>query len=427
MLEDAQIVMALKKRTAVAELASKIAVPCTKRETEFYNDQEIKQPFVPSTDPNGHVIPEGDPGLYYHEFVLLLARIALEIPDYKSGGESRSNWDYHEIMEHFLLNTLGFGLVIKLTQPGGVKIDEESFDNKFVRKVADYQAIRDDDMNVDLIRPPTPEKVDDSLKREYEDLRSLLQEEPNMATVREAILNLNKKLPRMPSPPRIEQPPTGKKAKKLMKPDVFGDQVPKEKNMNRARPAPRPRRRNKDEKPTRWAGMPTIPSDSIGQKVAQYKNELMAEKKLFKLNTGTLSDIEIDPVIIKEVIYPENPPMQVIMYIEAAISGQSEGRFVFALRNLNQARDLWAGEDTEGNQVYKMTPSDQLFLEFMTASIYESACRDDLALFSYTKCFNHTEKLGMNPDQALPYLGLGGVMYHSGEYELAARCFHKVR
>lgn len=47
--------------------------------------------------------------------------------------------------------------------------------------------------------------------------------------------------------------------------------------------------------------MPLEEPMMFAKKMTEYKKRLDAEKKLFKLNTGTLSDIEIDPVILKEV------------------------------------------------------------------------------------------------------------------------------
>lgn len=71
--------------------------------------------------------------------------------------------------------------------------------------------------------------------------------------------------------------------------------------------------------------------------------------------------------------------------------------------------------------------SDLLFFEFMTGLIYESACRDDLALNAYVNCIKHSEKLSYNhPDRALPYMGLGTVLFSNNEYSLAARCFFEV-
>ena len=64
------------------------------------------------------------------------------------------------------------------------------------------------------------------------------------------------------------------------------------------------------------------------------------------------------------------------MYIEAAIAGQTEGRILFALKNLEYALEEW-------KRTADFEPNDELFFDYMTASIYESACYDDLALKKY--------------------------------------------
>lgn len=63
----------------VTDLASKIAVPCFPEEQEFYQERKLNLEFHLDPDPNGRIIMGGDPGLHYHEFVLLLSRIAFEI------------------------------------------------------------------------------------------------------------------------------------------------------------------------------------------------------------------------------------------------------------------------------------------------------------------------------------------------------------
>lgn len=75
---------------------------------------------------------------------------------------------------------------------------------------------------------------------------------------------------------------------------VIGEQVPVEKNANRAQKNQKPVRRRKKKEPKPEPVM-------LAKKMTEYKKQLEAEKKLFKLNAGTLSDIEIDPIILKEV------------------------------------------------------------------------------------------------------------------------------
>lgn len=132
--------------------------------------------------------------------------------------------------------------------------------------------------------------------------------------------------------------------------------------------------------------MPGPKPKSLADIQNDYEKELQKEKKLFKLNAGTLSSIEVDPIILKEILYPDNIPSQeVTMYLEAAINGQAEGRILFALKNLECASEEW---DNQGG----LQENERLFFEFMTASIYESACYDDLALKKYYELIEVSER-----------------------------------
>lgn len=66
----------------------------------------------------------------------------------------------------------------------------------------------------------------------------------------------------------------------------------------------------------------------------------------------------------------------------------------------------------------------------MRGSVCASAGKDDHALLHYFNCRKHIEggKLGfVNPDRALPYFGIGEMLFEVGEYEFAARAFLKAR
>ena len=47
--------------------------------------------------------------------------------------------------------------------------------------------------------------------------------------------------------------------------------------------------------------MPGPPPESHAEAIARYEKEMGMEKELFTMDSGTLSDIDIDPVILKEV------------------------------------------------------------------------------------------------------------------------------
>lgn len=79
MLKDVHILPAKISKDTVSDMSAKIAVPCTKEEQDFYQDRKISELFELDTDPNGKTMMDGDPGLHYHEFVILLGRIALNI------------------------------------------------------------------------------------------------------------------------------------------------------------------------------------------------------------------------------------------------------------------------------------------------------------------------------------------------------------
>lgn len=114
------------------------------------------------------------------------------------------------------------------------------------------------------------------------------------------------------------------------------------------------------------------------------------------------------------------PNENVIMFIEAALTGQNEGRMVFALRNLDCAKKALEEERA-------ILHEEQLFFLYTRASIFESAGRDDLAIMAYSQCRGLCDKLSFNhPDRALPFMGMGSVFYYSNEYVLALRAFLKV-
>lgn len=154
----------------------------------------------------------------------------------------------------------------------------------------------------------------------------------------------------------------------------------------------------------------------------KYKEILDKERRLFDIQNGTMSKVEVDPVILKEIIYPIDPPSEkAVMYLEACFHAYNEGRIVFALKNLEEAINEFDSA---------ITALDNVFFHFLRASILESACRDDLALGAYEKSYIASKRYARlssipinHPDRALPLMGFGSVLYSSGEFELAARCF----
>jgi hypothetical protein len=119
----------------------------------------------------------------------------------------------------------------------------------------------------------------------------------------------------------------------------------------------------------------------------KYKQQIEEEKRLFSLQNGTLSNLDVDPVILKEIIYPlEVPTERGVMLLEACFYAYNQGRIVFALKNLDLAQE----ECTSNGMDF--TGANAIFFFFMKGSIYESGCRDDLAMASYFKCHTENQK-----------------------------------
>lgn len=79
MLKDVHLIPAKISKDTVNDMASKISVACSKEEQDFYQERKLVDEFYLDVNPNGKIMQDGDPGLLYHEFVLLLARIAMNI------------------------------------------------------------------------------------------------------------------------------------------------------------------------------------------------------------------------------------------------------------------------------------------------------------------------------------------------------------
>eukprot|EP01015_Nassula_variabilis_P020355 TRINITY_DN3522_c0_g3_i3.p1 TRINITY_DN3522_c0_g3~~TRINITY_DN3522_c0_g3_i3.p1 ORF type:complete len:270 (-),score=49.98 TRINITY_DN3522_c0_g3_i3:87-896(-) len=165
------------------------------------------------------------------------------------------------------------------------------------------------------------------------------------------------------------------------------------------------------------------PQVDAHQKILNMPDEIRKEKLLTDLKKGSMSDIEVAPCLIREVLYPFGMPDELCTYIESALDYQSSSNYIMAIKNLEAAKKI-CQQKPQG----EIPDEIFLFIEFSIGSVYESAGRDDYALNQYLNCRSYTEKFDfMNPDRALPYCGLGSVFYHAEDYEWATRCFLKGR
>ena len=60
------------------------------------------------------------------------------------------------------------------------------------------------------------------------------------------------------------------------------------------------------------------------------------------MDRGTLSKIQVDPCLIKELLLPFEPPPSVLIFLEAAHYAHNTSNYFIALKNYGRAAVEWA-------------------------------------------------------------------------------------
>jgi hypothetical protein len=79
MLDDAEITINHISPEIVNDMISKIVPDQNPRQRQFYAERRGCKYTEISIDPTGRFMLEGDPGLYYYEFCIAIARVGLDI------------------------------------------------------------------------------------------------------------------------------------------------------------------------------------------------------------------------------------------------------------------------------------------------------------------------------------------------------------
>lgn len=79
MLEDAEITVNYISPELVSDMVSKIAPDQNPKQRQFYAERKACKYTEISIDSTGRFMLDGDPGLYYYEFCIAIARAALDI------------------------------------------------------------------------------------------------------------------------------------------------------------------------------------------------------------------------------------------------------------------------------------------------------------------------------------------------------------
>ncbi|KAL4481373.1 hypothetical protein ABPG72_010526 [Tetrahymena utriculariae] len=425
-LKESHVIPNVLSVENVNESMMKIIPAVSGKEIEFYHKHYVVQIYEKQI-PEGVEKPvEHDPRLEFHEFQLCLARIAYEMHP----KDQEKNMKL--IMEKF------FGDIIGIRKNDRIGLDNfPNINKKLYKKLDNYY--KDIEIEERGYNGEQDEGSDSDLEDPMQMLAKMQEQQIFQADLKEVDMHdifttLNKDLPPLPDIPKLEQenPPPYKKDPLDKKKDlrvVIGQPVPKpppEKGKPKPKP-PKKKQLKKGEKPPRkiiWAGMPPPPPSRTADLLQKHYEKLeYGEQLLSDLNKGVLSDIDVIPVVIDEIIYPPELPPKIRTLIEAAINSHNQQNYLFALQNFDKAREEWI-------QIEEKDLPDQIniFFDYSKAAVYSSAGRDDYALHYLMICKQLGDRLPYsNPDRALAYSGLGATLYNCEEYEFALRCFLKCR
>lgn len=445
-LKEAQIVPIIMNIEPFEDIMMKMVPQVHQKENEFYHRHRLVHIYEKELDQAEQKI-EGDPRVSFHEFQLLLGRIAFEC--YPKDQEKK---DMEDVMKRFFKKILQ----VRNNQ----EIETEDFPNinkKLYTKLRNYYRDVKEEEEEEESEGEESEEEDD-----FHDPMQILAEQqknqifnaqpPTNLEIGEILSILKRDLPQMPDEikPNQENPPPykmvpaeggGKKKKKKKKkkkgPElaqekvVIGDQLPdkpKEKNAQQKAKAPKAKNQLKrGEKPPKkiiFAGYPPPPSKMTYNYLEELNHELtFGDKNLTEVERGSMSDIDVIPVIVEEIIYPPEVPQEVVHLIESAISHYNQQNYLLSIEHFDKAKAQWQKVE-EG----ELPDNINLFFEYSKSSIYSSAGRDDYALVGYMTCKIISDKLQYTqPDRALAYCGIGSTLFNIEEYTLATRSFLKAR
>ena len=145
--------------------------------------------------------------------------------------------------------------------------------------------------------------------------------------------------------------------------------------------------KKKDEEPEpNWAGFPEPRKQMATENVLDYRAGMQRDIDSNKQDSGSMSDIEVAPTIIKEVLYPPAVPEEVTTFLEAAILSHNSANYSQSIRNYDKALNAWA-------KILEEVPDEiMLYFEFAKGLVYESANRDDYAFYHFLNSRTYIEK-----------------------------------
>lgn len=158
-------------------------------------EKEISSDFLPNQDPNGVTIHENDPGLYYYEFVILLARIALEVVKDTEGVEIKSNTG---VVEYFFEEMMGFKLIDLMMEN---KVNLENVTKTSAKRVVKFLKGRQQKTYEKDEEEPYRDEIEDKWEEANKKIIENLESHPRYSEVEDYVLQVINDLPKLPPPP----------------------------------------------------------------------------------------------------------------------------------------------------------------------------------------------------------------------------------
>ncbi|CAD8168648.1 unnamed protein product [Paramecium pentaurelia] len=410
MLQDMNIHPVHYNYENIEDICMRIIPAITPKENQFYQSNVIQQ--ICETINSGRFKPQhysGDPKISYLEFQFLICKMAADISNREVQQDSKK--EISPLIIKF------FTKMIEL-QKNGNRVHEDK--SKHLSLIKKYYEMLDktDDFIQEQINPQSEEQ--DMKQQNY----LFLTRKPDQLDIKEIWQFFQQDLP--PFPELKSQVDLAQDFIKAIKEKEKREELAKkleEDKKNKNKPQPK-QQLKKGEQPMKYQWEPLVqpPRICTYQYFIDFVKKTKQTNPLRDLNElSTLSHITVAPVMLPECLYPHDPPQQVRTMVEASLMSFTQQNYFLAMQNLNQAQELW-------QSLTELHDSEMVFFEYFGGQIYEIAGQDEAALNKFLRVKFHTDKLQADhPDKALPYCGIGSVLYHMQEYELAVRAFMKAR
>jgi hypothetical protein len=295
MLKDAKVIPGTIGVGNFSDLASRIITPTSQKENSFYSEKRLCDGYDGDEgDSSKYQQIEGDPGAYYHEFCLVLGRIALDIVKGKDGEKKK---DPEEVVVEFFAEIFSIRTNLEVQQRKELLVN---LNRPFLTKLRNYYLqLQEEPGNP---AQPKKKKKKHELEEESEDeeeladqvYKQMLSTEPDFGEFQTLVKTLDVNLPDLPEEPvvELENPPPYAG----MVPKIYGIQPPKDKDKKSAKAGAKKAGARTKEKPIPWADMPQPQEEPHYKVMFENHRRLLNETNLFDFDKGSMSNIDVDPV-----------------------------------------------------------------------------------------------------------------------------------